>query len=439
MSGVRGYLPIVLFIVWTVALGIGLYGASTRYGDVPIDYLVYQRGADALRHGASPYQTPSQSLAIWRSFHQTDATIRTAHARGMGEQALRAYVQGPERPGPYLYPPTLALLVDQLHLSPLSWDILALLCIVAFALLWLRRARVSPWWLLLAASSWDVWGFFTSGNAEIPLLTASLLVAWLLWPPRPLGIVSVPAAAVLVALVLLVKPFYALFFLVFGLLLLLQPTHERRATRRVLGATAALALVCVGLEVLRWGPALRHAALGYVAHTLDAQWFALPVSMQTPMSAWNRTPLQALIELGVPATPAQLISGALWLVVVAAIMWVLRGRQLTFPLVVALSLTLLYIGRPIGWTLAYLDFVVGSVAWPALPSWGRPLLLAGIVVLFVSHWAAAVLTAMGAGLYLVTVQPATPPWETWIVLPLSIILVVGVCLRCPLTAAVRRP
>jgi len=39
----------------------------------------------------------------------------------------------------------------------------------------------------------------------------------------------------------------------------------------------------------------------YLAHTLDAQWFVLPVAAQTPMSAWNRTPLQALIALGLPA------------------------------------------------------------------------------------------------------------------------------------------
>ncbi len=41
----------------------------------------------------------------------------------------------------------------------------------------------------------------------------------------------------------------------------------------------------------------------------------------------------------------------------------------------------------------------------------------GRVALLLSHWAALVLTGLGAGLLLLTLQPADRPWETWIVLP----------------------
>jgi len=43
--------------------------------------------------------------------------------------------------------------------------------------------------------------------------------------------------------------------------------------------------------------------------------------------------------------------------------------------------------------------------------------LTGVVALLTSHWAALVLTGLGAGLPLLTLQPADRPWETWIVLP----------------------
>ena len=36
-----------------------------------------------------------------------------------------------------------------------------------------------------------------------------------------------------------------------------------------------------------------------------------------------------------------------------------------------------------------------------------------------SHWAALVLTGLGEGLPLLTLQPADRPWETWLVLPVA--------------------
>jgi len=164
---------------------------------------------------------------------------------------------------------------------------------------------------------------------------------------------------------------------------------------------------------------LRADALHYIAHTLDAQWFVLPVTSQTPMSAWNRTPLQAFITLGLPAAPAQFAAGLVWLAALVASARLARGRRLSFAPAFALAFALLYIGRPVGWTLVYLDLVVCVVVWPSLPRAGRAVLLVAVLALLASHWVALVLTGLGDGLPLLTLQPADRPWETWIVLPVA--------------------
>jgi len=321
------------------------------------------------------------------------------------------------QPGPYLYVPTLALLVRQVQLTAAPWEVLDLACVVAFPLLLLRWGRASWWWLLLVAGSWDVWATYTGGNVAAMLLAATLVAARLLWPPRPLGPAAVPLAAVLIAFVVLAKPFYVLFFVAFGVVLLLAGGESRRATLRTFGVVAGLVLVVLAGEVIRWGPALRGDAVRYLAHTLDTQWLVLPVAQQTPMAAWNRTPLQALIALGLPAAPAQLVAGLVWLAALAVSAWLVRGRRLPFAQAFALAFVLLYLGRPVGWTLVYLDLVVGVVVWPLLPRAGRAVLLVGVLALLLSHWAALVLTGLGEGLSLLTLQPADRPWETWLVLP----------------------
>jgi len=407
--------PVAAFLVWAVLVGAGLLAATVRGGIEPVDYQTYHRAAAALARGASPYQTPAQSRTLWRSYHRLDAAVRAGQTlRSAGGDVIRR-----TQPGPYLYLPTLALFVWQFHLTAAPWEILDLACVVAFPLLWLRWARASWWWLLLVAGSWDVWATYSGGNVEALLLVGALVVARLLWPPRPLGPAAVPLAAVLAAFVVLAKPFYVLFFVTFGVVLLLAGGAPRRVTLRTLSAAAGLVLVLFAGEVIRWGPALRGDAARYLAHTLDAQWFVLPVTQQTPMSAWNRTPLQALIALGLPAAPAQLVAGLVWLTALAASAWLVRGRRLSFASAFALAFALLYLGRPVGWTLVYLDLVVCVAAWPALPRVGRALLLVGVLALLASHWAALALTGLGVGLPLLTLQPADRPWETWLVLPVA--------------------
>jgi len=197
MGRIRRAVPIAAFLIWAVLIGAGRLHKAQRGGIEPVGYRTYQRAAAALARGASPYQTPAQSRALWRSYHRLEAAIRAG-------QTLRAAGSNPSTrtpPGPYLYLPTLALLVWQLHLTAVPWEMLDLACVVAFPLLLLRWARASRWWLLLAAGSWDVWSTYSGGNVEAILLAGTLVVARLLWPPRPLGRATVPLAAVLVAFV----------------------------------------------------------------------------------------------------------------------------------------------------------------------------------------------------------------------------------------------
>jgi len=120
-----------------------------------------------------------------------------------------------------------------------------------------------------------------------------------------------------------------------------------------------------------------------------------------------------------PPEPAQFVAALVWLAALAASAWLVRGRRLSFAPAFALAFALLYLGRPVGWTLVYLDLVVCVAVWPFLAPAGRALLLAGVLALLASHWAALVLTGLGDGLPLLTLQPADRPWETWIVLPVA--------------------
>ncbi len=104
-------MPIVLFLVWSTLIGAGLLSATLQQGVTPVDYQAYQRAAAALAHGATPYQTPAQSLAIWRSYHHLKVRLRTAHARGTPRRARGGGLLARTQPGPYLYLPTLALLM----------------------------------------------------------------------------------------------------------------------------------------------------------------------------------------------------------------------------------------------------------------------------------------------------------------------------------------
>jgi len=91
---------------------------------------------------------------------------------------------------------------------------------------------------------------------------------------------------------------------------------------------------------------------------------------------------------------------------------------LTFPLTFALAFVLLYWGRPVGWGSIYLEIVVLLAARPLLVAYQHRLLLGGMLALTASHWLALAITLQGRWLRLFTLQSASWPWETWLVVPL---------------------
>jgi hypothetical protein len=195
----------------------------------------------------------------------------------------------------------------------------------------------------------------------------------------------------------------------------------------LLGALAVPAIgvaVLIGLDVARWGPYLRAATLDYLTHPLAYEWYALPLAEQTPMSAWNRTAMQALVNAGMPAAAAQAVAGALWLLLLGATVVVLWRRggpapraSIPFPLAFAVAFVLLYWARPVGWTFVYLELVLIGAVWPWLRRWERAALLLWLVALMASHWLALIRTAAGQDMAFLTLQTARAPWESWLVLP----------------------
>jgi hypothetical protein len=246
-----------------------------------------------------------------------------------------------------------------------------------------------------------------------------LAAAWLLWRGRSAW------AAPLIALTVLIKPFYAMFFVAFGLLLLVTDAPQRRAHFRALALAAAGALLLAALDIAAWGGPVRAAALDYFRHAMDYQWWTLPVAEQTPMSLWNRAPMQGLVMLDLSAATAQLATNVLWLALLAATLWRCWGRRLGFPLLFALAFVLLYLGRPVGWGFVYLDIVLLVALRPVLRRTTLVLLLAAAVALSLTHWWALVLTGRGVWLNFFTLQTAHLPWETWTVLPACWLLLIG--------------
>jgi hypothetical protein len=406
----------IIFLLW-LPVQVPTFLGLAEQGQMPIDFLAYHRAAQALEGGESPYLSPTQTLHIWRSFHQNEMEMIDAQEReGRGQAVLQEQAERPQQPGPYLYPPTLARLLVASGISPLFFAVLTLLSILSFSWLWLRSTGGHSVWLLLVILSLDVLASLNGGNVELLLLFATLLAGWLLWHRNAF------AAAPLIAFVILVKPFYALFF---PALLAIEWTSQPGAYKSMLKTwfvTGLAALALLALEVYAWGEALRADTFQYIRHALDYQWFVLPVAEQTPMSIWNRTPFQALISAGMPATTAQFVAPGIWILFVAFTVWYLHGKRLSFALAFALALVLLYWGRPVGWSLVYLELIVVVALWPRLQRKGRWLLLGSALALLLSHWAALVTTALGHGMQLLTLQTADFPWETWLILPLCWLL-----------------
>ena len=137
-----------LLLIWLAGEGTLLLRAAQR-GVGPIDFLSYERAAVALQRGDSPYLPSSQSLAIWRRYHATERELLSAYSVGEGQKVLRDIFSRPPDPGPYQYPPTLALLIAQLGVSSIHFGALTLAAIIGFVWLWMRSTKAHAAWLLL--------------------------------------------------------------------------------------------------------------------------------------------------------------------------------------------------------------------------------------------------------------------------------------------------
>jgi hypothetical protein len=414
----------LLFAVWLLAPIPFAAGLAER-GRAPIDFLAYQRAAEAIAKDQNPYATAAASRAIFRSFHRLESDLLAAQARGEGRDFLREAGARAQQPGPYVYPPTLALWINQLGIDGVIFTGLIMLSILGFVLIWLPATGAHAGWLLLVVGSRDLLATVQGGNVELLLVYASLAAARLIWDHRLLW------ATPLVAFVMLIKPFYALFFVAFLLLRAVQPSGAGRDSPRALMGAGALLLLLLTAEVYRWGPDLRAEALAFYLSAGDALWTALPLTEQSPLSVWNRTPLQGLINLGVPLVPAQIAALGLWGLFLGVSLGVARRAVLSFPMAFALALTLLYWGRPAGYGFNYLELVVALALWPHLQRWPRLALVVVVAGIMASRWWAFAQTLRGRNLSLLTLQTAEWPWETWLVLPLFWLLLLWAMMRSP--------
>jgi hypothetical protein len=406
ISALRLSSPWLLVIGWS-ALQIVIARDLDRRQRGPIDFLTYRIAAAKVVRGESPYASVAEDLATWRAYHRLEEQLRDPDA--------------PEpmvRPGPYLYPPTLALLIAHTGIGAVGFAAVLVASVVAFARMWLKASALPGVWLLLVMLSWDISAAVSGGNVELMLLAAIMAAARLLWSGQAL------LATPLVAFTLLVKPFYGLFFATFLMMLLVARRSPEAARPRQLGAAGVVTLLLVGLEVLRWGGDLRAQALEFIGDALNHQWFVLPVGEQTPMSIWNRTPMQGLVNAGVSPSVAFAASLVCWCTLAAITVWRSWKQPVGFAATLSLAFVLLYVGRPVGWTLNYLELVVMGALWPVAGARMRRALIAGTAIVMLSHWSALVLTARRVNLSLFTLQTAELPWETWTVVPLCWILLV---------------
>jgi hypothetical protein len=399
-------LPWLLLLAWA-ALQILIAWRLDIQRRGPIDFLTYQIASDKIARGETPYGTIAEDLAIWRAYHELEEHWREPAAP-----------EPPVRPGPYLYPPTLALIIAQAGIGPVAFTVGIVLSVAAFVWIWLNVTGMDARWLLLVVLSWDVFASATGGNVELVILGSTMVAARILWSAQPV------LAAPFVAFVLLVKPFYVLFFVAFVALMWSTQHHTRRSARAC-AATAITTLVLIGVELYRWSPALRLEALEFMRHGIQHQWFVLPLAEQTPMSVWNRTSMQGLVNAGLSPSLAFPVAVTLWCAFAVVTTWRVSRHSLEFSGAFALAFVLLYWGRPVGWTLNYLEIIVAAACWPSASHRMRKALIIGAVAVMVSHWLALVLTARRVTLRLFTLQSAEFPWESWLLVPLCWLLLLN--------------
>ena len=396
-------LAMTLFTGWWIILALGLKAITLDVGELPVDYRTYVIAEERLRTTGSPYVDPEIAQGIWRAMHQ-NAQAAFDPGRESGEAVEIVS-------GPYLYPPSLAFLLNQTGLTPLQYLVVLALAVIALGVGWLKFLDdLSLFWLLGMACSIDLIAVFLGGNVEILLVALSLFACRLIWLGH--GIF----AGLLVGSVLVVKPQFALLFLAFGCLSVIGSSFQRGGLRACFGA-AAVALVLMAAEAWRWPAPARGDFLSYLADPGVMQYFALSTEAQWPMNIWNRAPLQVLLELGLSFGTAQALSIGFYLLFLGASVFLLWGRTLHFSLLFALAYVLFLIGRPITWSMPLLAIFVLSAAWPEFSKVERRIATGVACLLGLAHWVAFALFAAGVWPGLLTLQVPWLPWETLLILP----------------------
>ena len=389
---------------WFLLVTLLLIGRIHAKGELPVDYEAYHQATEAIGEGKNLYPSIEAARQTWLDIHQYETDVL----------AGQVHVGGRRIVGPYVYPPTLALWMVRLKLNVSVFLIFMAASVYGFSWLWLKSNAASSGWLLLVVGSWDVLLSLGAGNVEMLLLFLALLGAWLFW--RRQGVL----AAGPTAFAILIKPFYAFFFTAFGLLMLaLADAKNRTQVLKTLALASAVVVTLIGLDVSGWGPELRSQAATYLSNAMAYQWFELPVNQQTPMSLWNRTLLQGLVDAGWSPQNAQLASLGIGVIMIGASIGRIWGRRLSFAAVFAVAFVMFYWIRPVGWGLPYLEVVMLVTLWPILKNHlERSVLLALAIGLMLSHWLALFFTSQVHGLRLLTLQGSEFTWETWLILPL---------------------
>lgn len=386
--------------LWTCLIGLGLLALlhipQLLQGKLLVDMQTYYQGKERIEAGKPLYLSVAESQAHWRKLHLF---------------ALKK-TKVKDQNASYNYLPSLALWLTRLHIPPLLFFLF--LCGSFIAALWFWEPYIPAQhipWLGLGAFSWDAIASCFGGNIELVLLCGSLFACWLLWEERAL------LAGGLIALIMLVKPFYGMLFATFGLHWMCQSRQWQRRWWVLLQA-AIIAITLIAIDVALWGPGLRAQALAYYSQALAHQWLGLPPDQQIPMSIWNRSLLQGFVSAGFAAATARNIVLVLWLVVLAISTWRSRGMHHSFPWVFAISIVIYYMCKPVSWTFPLLELLILTAIWPLLrtPKEAFAWWAFGHLI-FLMHWAAMLWSIATKGVGLFTFQSASFPWETWTLLP----------------------
>lgn len=395
-------------------LYFGLVWAATvqqiyETGTIPPDFSTYQSASNAIARGDSPYLSVTETQDMWR-----EITSLRAEVRAETPEAFQLV-------GPYIYLPTLALTIERFGSGSAAFNAAVMTTllvgsIIGFCALWIHIGGNHAAWLLFAMLSVEPLSLIGQGNIEGLLILSSLIACWAIW--RGYSLLAAP----LIAFAVLIKPFFALLFAAYGLVLLANRRRDIHTDFRTLALAAGGSLVLISLDIAFWGGSRQAAAWAYVSNSLDYTWYALPADNQYPLSVWNRTAMQGFVLAGINAGTAQLLgiltgSGLLFIV-----LWRTRGIPLTFSITFALALLLFYWARPVGWGFTFLEIVLVTVVWPVMRRWERVALIVSLITLMLARWITVGLTDTGATLNLFTLHTEAFPWEIWLLLPLSLAL-----------------